>query len=264
MSERHELLPGSFCWPELGTPDAGKAKGFYSGLFGWEAVDVPSAGGTYAFLKLRGLDVAALRLLSDREKAQRVPAHWMTYISTASAEASAARAKELGGTVLAGPFDVEGIGRMAVVRDPEGAVFALWEAGGHIGARIVGEPGSLCWTELSTRNPAGAQAFYGGLFGWRTKTAEGAAADYIEIYREEQPIGGFLQMKAQAGAAPAHWMPYFQVESCDATAARARELGGGVTVPPMDMENVGRFAVLHDANGAHFSVIAVAPMPGSA
>ena len=259
MSERTELLPGSFCWPELATPDSPMAKEFYSGLFGWTPLDVASAGGTYTFLQLRGRDVAALRTLSDRERANGVPSHFLSYVSTASADASAARAKELGGTVLAGPFDVEAVGRMAVVRDPGGAVFALWEARGHIGARLVGEDGSLCWTELSTADAAGAKAFYGGLFGWTWKADD---AHYLEIYRDEQPIGGILPMTGEEWTGiPAHWTPYFQVPDCDATAAKAASLGGSAVVPPTEFEDVGRFAVLRDPMGACFSVIALLPMP---
>jgi uncharacterized protein len=261
MSERKELKPGCFCWPELATPDAAKAKAFFAGLFGWNPVDVPSAGGTYTLLQLRGLDVAALRTLSDREKEQSVPSHFLTYISTASADASAAKATELGGKLLFGPFDVEGIGRMAVVMDPGGAVFALWEARGHIGARIVGEANALCWTELATRDPEKAKAFYGGLFGWSWKPSGSAAAEYFEILRENEPIGGLLPMGGKGwDNVPAHWMPYFMVPDCDAAVSKAGALGGGATVPAADIPNVGRFAVLRDDQGAHFSVFTVAPM----
>lgn len=261
MSERTELLPGSFCWPELATPDSAGAKTFYSGLFGWAAVDVPSAGGTYTLLQLRGKDVSALRTLSEKETAQGIPPHFLTYVSTASADASAAKAKELGGTVLAGPFDVEGIGRMAVIQDPGGVTFALWEARGHIGARLVGEDWTLCWTELATRDAAGAKAFYGGLFGWTFKEDD---PQYLEIQRDGQPIGGMLPMSGEKWTGvPSHWMPYFQVPDCDATAAKAASLGGAPVVPPTDIEHVGRFAMLHDPMGAHFSVITLLPMPAA-
>lgn len=266
MTERRELLPGSFCWPELATPDAAKAKAFYSGLFGWNPVDVPSAGGTYTLFQLRGLDVAAFRTLTDPEKAQGVPSYFLTYISTASTDASAARVTELGGKVLHGPFDVEGIGRMAAVMDPGGVMFALWEARGHIGARLVGENHTLCWTELVTKAPDEAQAFYGDLFGWTFKASTTSTVEYFEIYhRAEQPIGGFLPMKGEWwGNVPPHWMPYFQVPDCDVAVSTATSLGGGAAVPPIDIPNVGRFSVLRDDQGAHFSVIAMAPMPSRA
>jgi hypothetical protein len=259
MSERTELLPGSFCWPELATPDSAKAKAFYSGLFGWTPVDAPSSGGTYTFLQLRGFDVAALRTLSEKEKGDGIPSYFMTYISVASADASAAKATELGGKVLFGPFDVMGIGRMVVVMDPGGAVFALWEARGHIGARLVGEDDTLCWTELVTKDPDGAKAFYGGLFGWTTKGSEASTVEYYEILRDGQAIGGLLPMTGEWwGDVPPHWMPYFLVPDCDAAVAKATALGGGAAVPPMDIPHVGRFAVLRDDQGAHFSVIAMA------
>lgn len=261
MSERTQLLPGSFCWPELATPDSAKAKAFFSGLFGWTPVDVPSSGGTYTLLQLRGKDVAALRSLMPDEKERGIPSHFMSYISTASADASAAKAKELGGEVLMGPFDVEGIGRMAVVKDPGGAVFALWEARGHIGARLVGEESTLCWTELVTKDAGGAMRFYSGLFGWTWKISEASGpAEYHEIHREGQGIGGLLPMKGDEWAGvPPHWMPYFFVSDCDAAAAKAARLGGGSVVPPTDIPNVGRFAMLRDDQGARFSVIAMAP-----
>lgn len=265
MSERTELLPGSFCWPELATPDAAKAKAFYAGLFGWTPVDVPSAGGTYTLLQLRGLDVAALRTLSEPEMAQGVPSHFMTYVSTVSADASAEKAKELGGTVCFGPFDVEGIGRMAVVKDPEGVFFALWEARGHIGARIVGEENALCWTELATKDPDGAKAFYGALFGWTWKSSASSPAEYLEIQRDTQAIGGVLPMTGEAwGDVPPHWTPYFLVGSCEATVAKAGALGGAVVVPTTEIPHVGKFALLRDPLGAHFSVLAPAPMPAEA
>lgn len=262
MSERNQLLPGSFCWPELATLDSPKAKAFYAGLFGWSPVDVPAAGGTYTLFQLRGKDVAAARALSEPEKAQGVPPHFMTYVSTASADASAAKAKALGGRLLMEPFDVEGIGRMAVVADPGGVVFALWEARGHIGARLVGEDHTLCWTELATKDPAAAKAFYGGLFGWTFKVSEAPGMEYSEIHRGEQPIGGILPMEGERwDGVPPHWMPYFQVPDCEATEKKAASLGGGAAVPTTPIPNVGKFAVLRDPLGAHFSVIAMVPMP---
>ena len=263
MSERTALLPGSFCWPELATPDLAKAKAFFSGLFGWDAVDVPSAQGTYTIFKLRGLDVAAARSFSHEECGQKVPPHFMTYVSVPAADAAAEKAKELGGKVLYGPFDVEGIGRMAVVSDPAGLAFALWEARGHIGIQLAGEVGALCWTEIVTRDPDGAKAFYGGLFGWTFKDTGGAAMpDYIEVYREEQAIGGVFPMRGDEWAGvPGHFMPYFAVADADAAFERTKALGGTAVVPPKDIPGVGRFALLRDDQGAHFSVITFWPMP---
>lgn len=261
MSERTTLLPGSFCWPELATPDIEKAKTFYGGLFGWTGVDVPSAGGNYSLLKLRDLDVAGTRTLSAQEREHGIPSHFMTYVSTASADASAAKVAELGGKVVAGPFDVEGIGRMCIATDPGGVAFALWEARGHIGARLVGEEATLCWTELVTKDAAGAQAFYGGLFGWTFKRSSTSPVPYFEIYRDGQAIGGVLPMEGEWwGDVPPHWMPYFAVGDCDASVATARALGGAAAVPPTDIPSIGRFSVIKDDQGAHFTIIAWAAM----
>jgi hypothetical protein len=175
---------------------------------------------------------------------------------------SAEKAKALGGAVLFGPFDVEGIGRMAIVQDPAGAVFALWEARGHIGARIVGEDNTLCWTELVTKDAEGAKAFYGGLFGWTCKASETSPMEYIEIHRGEQGIGGIMPMTGESwDDVPPHWMPYFLVPDCEAAVEKAGDLGGGAVVPTTEIPHVGKFAVLRDDQGARFSVLAPAPMP---
>lgn len=250
---RHE--PGSFSWAELATSDPRAAKSFYTALFGWTAVDSPMGPDpeeVYTRLQLGGKDVAALYRMMQDQAVQGVPPNWLGYVTVASADEAAQKARELGGNVLAEPFDVMDYGRMAMLQDPEGAVFAVWQPGTHIGIQRVEEPGAPCWFELSTRDAAGAGKFYTGLFGWGLKTSDPV---YAEITRGGVPIGGILPMGPEMEGVPTHWGIYFQVTDCDAAAARATELGGQVCFGPQDVANVGRFAVVQDPQGAAFSVI---------
>ncbi len=250
---RHE--PGSFSWVELATSDPAAARSFYTNLFGWGVADTPMGPGpdeVYTRLQLAGKDVGALYKMMKEQAAQGVPPNWLCYVTVASADETAQKAKDLGATVLAGPFDVEDYGRMAMLQDPEGAVFAVWQARKHIGIQRVGEAGAPCWCELSTRDAARAGTFYAGLFGWRIKTSDPA---YHEIELGGAPIGGIMPLAPEMKGVPPHWGVYFQVGDCDAAAAKAKALGGKVCFGPHDVANVGRFAAIQDPQGAGFSVI---------
>ena len=248
---RHE--PGQFCWPELAARDQAAAKAFYSSVFGWTADDrIIGPGLVYTTLKLGGLEVGAISAQGKEEAARGVPPHWKVHVAVASADEAAARARRLGGTVLAAPLDVMDAGRMAVVQDPSGAVVCLWQARRHSGARVVDEPGAMSWCELATTDPGKAGPFHAELFGWRLKPSGG---DYTEFQRGERSIGGMMAITPEWGEVPSHWLTYFAVAECDGTANKALKLGARARVPPRDIPNVGRFAVLVDPQGAHFAII---------
>lgn len=248
---RHE--PGSLSWAELSTTDTAAAKTFYTRLFGWTYTDSPMGPGpedVYTRLQLDGKDVGALCAMMKEYRAQGVPPFWMCYVTVKSADETAKKAQALGATVMAPPFDVQDYGRMAILRDPEGAMISIWQAGTHIGAQRVGEPGAPCWLELSTDDPEKAGRFYTELFGWGLK----ADPQYSEILRGGTPIGGIMKMPPEMKGVPPHWGVYFQVASCDASASKAKALGGTVCFGPQDIEKVGRFAVIQDPQGAAFSM----------
>jgi len=249
---RHE--PGSFSWAELATSDPAGAKSFYKSLFGWSAADSPMGPGAeviYTRLQLAGKDVAALyRMMKDQE-ARGVPPNWMCYVTVESADATAAKARELGAKVVAEPFEVATYGRMAMIQDLDGAVLAVWQPRDHIGIQRINEPGALCWCELATREPERAGRFYTALFGWGLKPSPG----YTEWTRGGTPIGGLFPMRPEMEGVPPYWTVYFQVADCDATVAKARALGGRTLFGPKDIPEVGRFAMIQDPQGAVLSVI---------
>lgn len=254
MTEFSTHAPGTFCWPELATTDQKSAAAFYAALFGWAIDDQPiGPSETYTTFKLRGLEVAAAYTMRPEERAHGAPPHWKAYVTVASADEAVTRAKAFGGEVLAPPFDVMDAGRMAVLQDPTGAVFQIWQPARHVGAKILREPGALGWTELLTRETSAAEAFYMNLFGWNAKKSP----EYTEFSVGTTPDAGMMKIDERWGNVPPHWMPYFQVDDCDGVVAKATSAGGRVMMPPTEIEHVGRFAMLADPQGATFSVIKI-------
>jgi predicted enzyme related to lactoylglutathione lyase len=262
MQELPENKPGSFCWIELGTTDAAAAKNFYRELLGWDYEDESMGpAGVYTMIKLKGKDVGGLYQLSSEMLQQGIPPHWLSYISVANADDATAQAISAGGNVMKEPFDVGPNGRMAIIQDPSGPVFAVWQAKGHAGAGIYREFGALCWNELGTNDTQKAGDFYTTLFGWEREVLSGPM-EYTVFKNSGEGIGGMYQITPEMGPIPPHWMVYFAVSDCDAIAQKATEAGGGVIKPPEDIPNIGRFAILRDPSSAVFAVIK--PMPQQA
>jgi len=261
MPEFTQHLPGTFSWPELATTDQTGAVAFYRALFGWDVDDMPMGpGDRYSIFKLRGLDVSAGYTMRPDELKMGLPPHWNAYVTVANVDEAAQRAQELGAKVLAPPFDVFGAGRMAVLQDPTGAVFQLWQAARSVGAKLLAEPGALCWTELTTSDTDAAEKFYTAMFGWTPKhAAPGSPMPYTEftVTGETNPSIGMMPKPPHLPPhVPSFWLPYFQVTDVDATAAKATSLGGQIHFGPQDIPDAGRFVVLADPQGAAFSVFA--------
>ncbi len=273
MADRDRYIAGVPCWVDTSQPDPKAAVEFYSGLFGWEFVDVMEGNpdGAYFVARLRDGDVAAVASVAPGAPPA---ATWNTYIWVDSADEAAEKVRAAGGNVLMEPFDAQDAGRMAVVSDPEGAVFCVWEPKQHRGAAIVNEPGSLNFNGLNTRDVAAAKKFYGAVFGWDTLSLGGAAEMWtLSAYGDHLEAGdpGIRQRMAEVGApagfenvvasisqipedqpnTPAHWNVTFAVEDADAIAAKATELGGKVVVPPFDAAWV-RMSIIEDPQGAVF------------
>jgi predicted enzyme related to lactoylglutathione lyase len=246
---------GSFCWIELHTTDQTAAKAFYSSLFGWEAHDNPMGPNDfYTEFKLQGREAAAGCTLRPEERSQGVPPHWMIYITVENADAVAAKAPHLGGKAFGPAFDVMDAGRMAIIQDPTGATFCVWQPKKSAGIKIAGVNGTLCWADLSTPDAKQAGDFYSGLFGWQLVVDLKAASGYLHIKNGEQFIGGIPGALHRQLGVPAHWLAYFQVDDVDAAAAKAKEMGASLYIPPMTMEGVGRMAVVADPQGAVFAI----------
>lgn len=260
MADFDSHAPGTFSWPELATTDQKAGVAFYRSIFDWGLNEQPMGPTeTYSMFTLRGREVAAAYMQRDDEKKMGIPAHWNSYVTVENVDETARRVPELGGKILAPPFDVMDAGRMAVVQDPTGAVFQIWQAKRSIGAKVLREVGALTWTELHTRDTKAATTFYTQLLGWSAKVGGEGANAYTEFTPKGAsfPTAGMMDMAhmgPQTANIPPHWLPYFQVADVDATASTAKQHGGQLHVPPMDIPNVGRFAVVADPQGAVFAI----------
>ena len=252
---KHE--PGTFCWPELYTPDQAGAKTFYSKLFGWSVRDLPMGpDAIYTIFGQDGRDAAACYgAVPDMEKL-KIPPHWMVYVSVASADGAAKKVREAGGDVVKEPFDVMGIGRMAALRDPTGAAFCVWESRGHIGIGVQQEPGALQWTELLTNDVEKAGSFYAKVFDWKRERWPAPEQTVYHLFmRGAEMAGGMTPITPEMTATRPAWVSYFNVESADTTAVRAAGLGGKISIRPETVPDVGRYALLVDPAGAHFGIL---------
>jgi uncharacterized protein len=256
MPEVRSYETGEPCWADVTSPDVDAAARFYSEIFGWDAdkAPQPEAGGYTMFSRDGKYTAAASPPPPEQEG---VPPHWTVYLAAGNVDDIAARIGSASGTVMMEPFDVFDSGRMTVAVDPAGAVFGVWQAGGHIGAQLRGEPGTINWAEVQTRERAVAQPFYEKVFGYETDSmaVPGGAREYVLFKAAGRPVAGLIEIQPDWGDVPSNWAVVFEVADCDATVAKVKELGGSVIREPHTLEGVGRFAVVADPWGAVFQVI---------
>ena len=272
MLARNGFPPGVPCWIDLLQPDADATMAFYADLFGWTyQVRTPEdAPFRYAYALLDGEIAAAVGTPPPGEAA---PEGWTGYVWVDSADATAAAVEANGGKILNPPTDIPRAGRSALCADPEGAVFGLWQAAENRGIQATNVPGSWNFTMLHTADPAGAERFYGAVFGWvreRFQMPDGSeigsyfrqpgygdflAASDPEIRERQaadQAPGGFADAVALLGpdeGAGNRWGTTFAVADADAAVARATELGATVVAPLYDTPYT-REGVVRDPQGA--------------
>lgn len=239
--------PGNFGWADLATTDSDATKKFYTEILGWTYNDIPMGDGqAYSMCLVNGKEVGALHGMTNGQ-----PPHWNTYVVVESADASAAKAKELGGNILMEPFDVFDQVRLAVIMDPTGAVFSIMQPMKHQGFQLAMESGAVGWNELNTREVTKAGEFYSGLFGWTLKKSDEGPMKYTEFQNAGKSIGGMMEIQPEWGPdVPPHWLIYFNVKDVDTAVSKTTDMGGKALVPPMDIPGVGRFSVVMDPQGA--------------
>lgn len=237
--------PGTFCWLDLSTKDATAAKQFYQTLYGWTTVDTDMG---YTMCSLRDRQVCGLY----QDPSPEIPPHWNSYVCVADVDAAASRARALGATVVVEPFDVMEHGRMAMIQDPTSAHLCLWQPIKHPGMGVRGEHGAPCWFELDTRDTPQAETFYTNLFGWQAQRWQNG---YVVFAQDGRQVAGMLQITEEMGPVPPNWLPHFAVSDCDATAQRVTEIGGRLLVPPMEVPETCRFAIIQDPTGAVSAIL---------
>jgi hypothetical protein len=255
MGERTDYTPGTFSWTDLATPDQDAAKTFYTSLFGWDYEDNPvGEGAVYSMATLGGRYVAAISPQQEQQRAAGMPPVWNSYITVEDCDATAAKAKELGANVHAEPFDVMEAGRVAVIQDPQGAFFEIWQTNQHPGAGLVNAPGALCWNELGSPDPEGSAQFYGELLEWSTAPMEGSDIPYLVISTAAGRSGGGIRPPMPPGTPP-FWLVYFATDDLDGTLAKVGGGGGNVLMGATDI-GIAKIAIASDPQGAVFALYA--------
>lgn len=243
-----EAAIGAPCWAELGTADVPKSGEFYTALFSWTVTTDPRAeAGGYTMATLEDTPVAAMSPLY----APGQPVAWTVSFAVLDADATAARAAEEGGEVLMAPMDIFDNGRFAVLRDPTGAMFTIWQPRTFHGFGLWDEPGAPCWAELATRDVPAANAFYQALFGWSISDDA-----YAHLSAGDRRFGGVQDMSTSGvpDDVPPHWLLYFRTQNAAASAEQAAELGARTLTQTFHLPGTGYFATLRDPQGAVFAL----------
>jgi len=250
MSEKvRREADGYPCWVDLSVPNVDAAVIFYGNVLGWRFSETGPEYGGYQMASLDGVQAAGIGPQEGKN-----PSYWVLYFATGDVEATVAKARDLGGSIFVEPFDVATQGRMAIVADPTGAMFGLWQGREHHGFGASERPGFFTWAEVNTRDADKARDFYSELLDATHAETQGTGTTYFSLMKDGKAIGGILQMNEQWEGIPPHWMVYFEVADISAAAAAAKEHGGSVAVEPFDTP-FGRIAVVGDPAMAPFSLL---------
>jgi predicted enzyme related to lactoylglutathione lyase len=260
-------LHGDFIWYELITPDADSAQAFYAPLLGWAVRSAGMPDMDYRLAATADGDVAGLMRMPD---GMAMPPAWLGYVGVDDVDAMADAFRQGGGAVHQPPWDIPGVGRMALVADPQGAPLYVMKGAVEGGESVAfsydkPRPGHCAWNELSTSDPAAAKAFYGARFGW-VKDGEMALGDMgtYEFLRhtghapDGSPMGrGILGavMPMMPGVPMPHWTFYFRVPDIDAAATLIGASGGGIVQPPIEIPGGDYSLVATDPAGAVFGLV---------
>jgi hypothetical protein len=253
MSDSH----GKFVWYELLTSDTDAAEAFYKTVNGWTAQDSGLPGGKYTIVSAGGVGVGGIMVVPEEARQHGVPPAWFGYVHVDDVDAGVEDVKDAGGSVHRGPDDIPGVGRFAVVADPQGAVFNLFKSGGGPDRPKVaaGTPGHVGWHELHATDRESAFAFYADLFDWTKGEAHdmGPMGVYQLFSTGDAPDGGM--MNRMQGTPGPFWLYYFNVDAIDAAVERVKGAGGVVMQGPHQVPGGSWIAQCTDPQGAMFALV---------
>ena len=248
MTASLDLAPGFFCWVDVAVADPVETHKFFTELFGWGRRVRPTEDAqAYSIMTAHGHHVAGIC-----EVEEAGPSQWMSYLLVEDLEIATAKARQLGGQILKADITIATFGKMSVVEDPSGAVFALWQS-------LRGETdeprghGSVCWNELVTNNIEKARDFYTQLADWSHLPSRIGGLDYHLFSKDDKEVCGMMSLDQNDDHSV--WRVYFTVDDCEQAARKVEELGGTVVQEPTDFEGVGRCALVRDPGGGVFGLL---------
>ncbi len=243
---------GRFLWYDTMTTDVQGAIAFYTKVTGWGTQTWNGTGEPYHMWANGDRPIGGLMKMPPDVPA---PPHWLGYIGTPDVDATAARAKQLGATIMVPPTEIPTVGKFAVLSDPQGVVFAAFTPASAAMPLQAPGVGDISWHELATTDLDAAFGFYSDLFGWVKKNAMdmGPMGIYQEYGTADQVLGG-MYVKPKDMPAPPHFMFYIRVPDLDVAYARVKELGGQVLQEPTEVPGGDRITVGVDPQGAAFAL----------
>ena len=244
---------GHFCWADLAAKDLAESEKFYSDLLGWGVHRMDMGGGhSYTMLTVGESEIGGMYQMDPAQKKQGMPSFWTSYVLVDDVDSLTKTAKDFGAGVVVGPLDVGDKGRMTVLQEPGGAMFAIWADKGSESVSASGI-GTICWHELMTTDVDVSNIFYKSVFKWKRQSMDFPGIEYFMMKLGDEPVGGMMTV-TENDTHP-HWLIHVSVEDCDKTAEKAKELGGKILNPPTDFEGVGRGAILMDPSGGMLGII---------
>jgi uncharacterized protein len=263
MTNQH----GDFVWYELMTSDADAAGDFYGKVIGWISTGAGMADMDYRFFSSgdgshNDDGVGGYMAITPEMAEHGTRPAWVGYIAVDDVDSSVDSITNGGGSVLMPAMDLEGVGRMAMVADPQGAPFYVMRGASDETSRSFAalEPkvGHCAWNELASSDPEGAVPFYTAQFGWAAAgemdMGEMGAYRFLQASGERFMVGAAYQ-KVEADPV-SHWLFYFRVPNLDSAMATIKELRGQIHMEPVPLpEGLDYSLIAYDPQGAAFGLV---------
>ena len=248
-------LLGRPVWYELMTTDTAAADAFYRKVIGWTSAPFVGSPTPYTVFK-RGGQVQVAGLM-ERPEDMNMPPFWAMYVGVPKLEDAVAHIKRLGGSELSPSIEVPTVGRLQMMKDPQGAAFYIIQpTPSDERPEMAPEVGEASWHELMTTDASAALKFYSDVFGWRlSETMDmGSMGKYYMFNRPHGMIGGMMNKPPEMARVPSHWLIYFRVPDIDAATERIKLNGGRITNGPMEVPGGDRVVNAIDPQGAAFAL----------
>ncbi len=254
MATAASTLLGRPVWYELMTTDTAAAETFYRNVIGWTAARFEGGPHPYTTFKRHG-EIGVAGLMKTPE-GMNMPPFWAMYVAVPNFADAVAHIKRLGGSDLSSVIDVPEVGRLQMMKDPQGAAFYIIQPSSEERPETGPELGEGSWHELMTTDAPAAMEFYSEVFGWQpSETMDmGAIGKYHMFNRPHGMIGGMMNKPAEMAHVPPHWAIYFLVPDINAAVQRIKANGGEILNGPMEVPGGDWVVNAMDPQGAAFSL----------
>jgi predicted enzyme related to lactoylglutathione lyase len=250
---------GAFVWYELLTPDKSVAKKFYPSITGWGTQPFGQAG--YEMWTSGGTPMGGMMNINEEQKKRGVPPHWCPYIGVAKVDATTAQSQKLGGTTVVPPTDIPEVGRFAILKDPQGAVYGIVSSEGTSNPpsenpNFDPQVGQVSWHELMTTDHPAALDYYTKLYGWEKQSEfdMGKEMGMYEMFGKNGQMYGGMFNKTAEMKFPPNWLCYVRVNDLNAAIEAVKKGGGQIMNGPMEVPGGDVIAQCSDPQGAFFAL----------